>query len=92
MTRHKKFPKHNTCCLNKKNEIIISYFMGTIWSAVCKKCGRYNYDYPENQLSVKESIEHVKNLMLYRMKGKDRILKQLKKIKQYNKIFKELIA
>ena len=53
----KKAKTINNCCLKNKNTIKIE----DGWSYVCKVCGRYTYDYENNQyvLSKKELIEKI---------------------------------
>ena len=65
--------KANKCCFKYKNQIVLSYAFGCVWSYMCKECGRYTYDYNGCQLSVKESLERINwclKLMSYYRKNK----------------------
>lgn len=54
--------KHsNKCCENPKNKIMIK----PGWSEICTICGRFNFDYRENQyiLSKIELIDKLKEVI-----------------------------
>ena len=65
----------NKCCLKSSNEITII----KNWSYFCKKCGRYNYDQNGWSITLKDSMEELKNFLS--IKENRKFIKQLKKIK-----------
>jgi hypothetical protein len=88
--------KNNNCCFVNRNRITIK----NGWSYLCKKCGRYTYDYDGNQTSVKFAKEHLRIRWYKLMKRSipkhvikfDLLLKKnMKEINKRNKLIRQIV-